>query len=75
MKNNILLLQSEITAKDPLTELIRNGARDLIAKAVEAGLETLLGEYSLIALKTEERPLSATDIFPDELSNRDQRRR
>ena len=36
----------EITVKDPLTELIRNGARDLIAKAVEAELETLLGEYS-----------------------------
>ncbi|NLB83164.1 MAG: IS256 family transposase [Synergistaceae bacterium] len=36
----------EITVKDPLTELLRNGARDLIAKAVEAELETLLEEYS-----------------------------
>ena len=31
---------------DPLTELLRSGARDLIAKAVEAELQVLLEQYS-----------------------------
>jgi len=35
---------------DPLTELLRNGARDLIRQAVEAELETMLSEYSDLKL-------------------------
>ena len=34
----------DATVPDPLTVLLRKGARDLIAKAVEAELEALLGE-------------------------------
>ena len=30
---------------DPLTELLRNGARDLIRQAVEAELSAMLSEY------------------------------
>ena len=41
----------ETIIKDALTELLRNGARDLIAKAVEAELETLLGECSSLRLQ------------------------
>ena len=33
------------TPEDPLTELIRQGARDLIAQAVEAELQQLLAQY------------------------------
>ena len=33
------------TPQDPLTELIRQGARDLIAQAVEAELQQLLAQY------------------------------
>src|SRR5690625_2011395 len=32
--------------KDPLHELLRNGARDLIARAVEAGLSVFLEQYA-----------------------------
>src|SRR5690625_6199828 len=32
--------------KDPLHELLRNGARDLIARAVEAELNTFLEQYA-----------------------------
>jgi len=35
---------------DPLTELLRNGARDLIRQAVESELETMLSEYSDLKL-------------------------
>jgi hypothetical protein len=33
------------TPQDPLTELIRQGARDLIAQAVEAQLQQLLAQH------------------------------
>ena len=41
----------ENTVKDALTELLRKGARDLIAKAVEAELEALLTECSSLRLE------------------------
>jgi len=39
------------TVKDALSELLRKGARDLIAKAVEAELEALLTECSSLRLE------------------------
>ena len=41
----------EVTVKDALTELLRKGARELIAKAVEAELEVLLAECSSLRLE------------------------
>jgi len=41
----------EATVPDPLTELLRRGARDLIAKAVEAELEALLEDCSSLRLE------------------------
>ena len=41
----------EVTVKDTLTELLRKGARELIAKAVEAELEVLLAECSSLRLE------------------------
>ena len=38
---------------DPLTELLRNGARDLIRQAVEAELGEMLSEYEDLKLKCE----------------------
>ncbi len=35
---------------DPLTELLRNGARDLIRQAVEAELSAMLSEYAGLKL-------------------------
>lgn len=40
------LSQPEPQATDPLHELLRQGARDLIAKAVEAELTTFLAQYA-----------------------------
>ena len=40
------LSQPEKTATDPLTELLRDGARRLIAQAVEAELEQLLAQQA-----------------------------
>ena len=46
-KSNLhALSQPEVTAHDPLHDLIRQGARDLIARAVEAELEGLLSQYA-----------------------------
>ena len=45
-KSNLhALSQPEVTTNDPLHELIRQGARDLIAQAVEAELDSLLRQY------------------------------
>ena len=40
------LSQPEVASNDPLHELIRQGARDLIAQAVETELESLLKQYA-----------------------------
>jgi transposase-like protein len=46
-KSNLhALSQPEVTDNDPLHELIRQGARDLIAQAVESELDTLLKRYA-----------------------------
>ncbi|TFZ16089.1 IS256 family transposase, partial [Stutzerimonas stutzeri] len=46
-KSNLhALSQPEMTSNDPLHELIRQGARDLIARAVETELEGLLSQYA-----------------------------
>lgn len=46
-KSNLhALSQPEVTPNDPLHELIRQGARDLIAKAVESELQCLLDQYA-----------------------------
>lgn len=46
-KSNLhALSQPEVATNDPLHELIRQGARDLIARAVESELQGLLGQYA-----------------------------
>ena len=46
-KSNLhALSQPEVVSNDPLHELIRQGARDLIAHAVETELESLLKQYA-----------------------------
>lgn len=46
-KSNLhALSQPEVVSNDPLHELIRQGARDLIAQAVETELESLLKQYA-----------------------------
>ena len=46
-KSNLhALSQPETVTDDPLHDLIRQGARDLIARAVETELESLLSQYA-----------------------------
>jgi transposase-like protein len=44
--SNLVTLQQPNEIADPLTGLVRKGARDLISKAVEAELAELLSQYS-----------------------------
>jgi hypothetical protein len=45
--NNIIpLKQPEENSIDVLTELLRNGAKELIGQAINAELEELLAQYS-----------------------------
>ncbi|MDP1465879.1 IS256 family transposase, partial [Klebsiella pneumoniae] len=48
MSNSTLqaVTQPDAGVTDPLHELLRKGARDLIAKAVEAELSTFLEQYA-----------------------------
>ena len=52
MKNNnvVSLKQPEESSADALTELLRNGAKNLITQAVEAELQELLSQYSHLQL-------------------------
>ncbi len=45
-KNNVLEFQGRETRLDPLTELLRKGAQELIGQAVESELAELLAQYS-----------------------------
>jgi len=45
-KDNAVTLQATEVAADPLTELLRDGAKRLIQQAVEAELAELLGQYA-----------------------------
>ena len=44
--NNVVTLEQPEAINDPLTELLRNGAKQLISKAVEAELSELLAQFS-----------------------------
>ncbi len=44
--DNVIELQQPTELSDPLTDLIRKGAKELIAKAVNAELEELLAEFA-----------------------------
>ena len=48
MNNNILLKQPEENSVDVLTELLRNGAKELISQAADAKLEDLLLHFPVI---------------------------
>jgi len=48
--NNLVTMQQPEIIDDPLTELLRNGARELISKAVEAELTELLSKVSDIKM-------------------------
>ena len=45
-KSNVIELAGRETNIDPLTELLRNGAQQLIHQAVESELEELLSQHS-----------------------------
>ena len=50
MVDNIENSTKEKLGYDPLSELLRNGAKELIAQAVEAELETLLDQHADVVL-------------------------
>lgn len=44
-KDNVIHLSDRVSGDDPLTELLRQGARQLIEQAIEAELQALLSQY------------------------------
>ena len=54
-KNNVISLENREHFEDPLTDLIRNGARQLIALAVEAEVNELMVKYDGQHTKTGHR--------------------
>ena len=45
-KDNVVALSSPESVEDPLTELLRSGAKRLIQQAIEAELADLLAQYA-----------------------------
>ncbi len=44
-KNNVIELERRAISADPLTELLKEGARKLLAEAVESEVQELLAKY------------------------------
>ena len=44
-KNNVIELERRVIGADPLTELLKEGARNLLAQAVESEVQDLLAQY------------------------------
>lgn len=55
---------------DPLTELLRSGARELIAQAVEAELQVLLERYAEHRLPDGRKAVVRNGYLPEALSRR-----
>ena len=45
-KSNVIELAGRVESTDPLTELLRSGARQLLQEAIEAELQELLATHS-----------------------------
>ena len=45
-KHNVLAFQGRETGADPLTELLRTGAQELVRRAVETELTEVLAQYA-----------------------------
>jgi hypothetical protein len=57
---NVFQLAQPGNFADPLTEVLRKGARALLAQAVEAEVATLLSRYADETTVTQEKPPSRT---------------
>ena len=53
--DNVVELQQPSKINDPLTEMLRNGAKELIAKAVNAELEELLAQFAAETVEGKQR--------------------
>ena len=67
MTNSTLraLPQPEVKSTDPLTDLLRAGARDLIAQAVEAELQTLLEHHAQRKLPDGRQAIVRNGFLPE----------
>ena len=67
MSNDTLktVTKPEETLKDPLTELLRNGARELIRQAVESELMSLLSEHEHLKLLDGRQALVRNGYLPE----------
>ncbi len=67
MSNSTLqaVTQPDAGVTDPLHELLRKGARDLIAKAVEAELSTFLEQYADKTLEDGRRAVVRNGYLPE----------
>lgn len=67
MSNDTLKIAAkpEETLKDPLTELLRNGARELIRQAVESELMSLLSEHENLKLLDGRQALVRNGYLPE----------
>lgn len=59
------LSQPESETSDPLHELLRQGVRDLIAKAVEAELATFLAQYADMTLEDGRQAVVRNGYLPE----------
>ncbi|MGL4735262.1 MAG: transposase, partial [Enterovibrio sp.] len=67
MNNSTLRSQSQQKGEsnDPLTDLLRAGARDLIAQAVEAELQALLEHYAQLKLPDGRQAVVRNGFLPE----------
>jgi transposase-like protein len=65
-KNNVIALKSpRENSEDPLSELLRSGAKKLIAEAVEAELQELLAQYAELRNEKGQRLVVRNGYLPE----------
>ena len=62
---NVNASKQPLAILDPLTELLRSGARDLIAKAVESELQVLLEQYAHRCLPDGRQAVDRNGYLPE----------
>ena len=73
-KDNVVALSSPESVEDPLTELLRSGAKRLIQQAIEAELADLLAQYAGQLDEQGRRAVVRNGYLPEQVSLRSRER-
>ncbi len=63
-KSNVITLETQVLLSDPLTEIVRNGAKTLLKQALEAEIQEVMESYSCEPLSDSKKRLVRNGFLP-----------